>query len=92
MYLLISRIQIYKQFKDFGSRIMVATDIFGRGIDIERVNVVINYDMPENSDTYLHRVRFTLVTLLIFRLEELEDLEQRVLLSLLYRQLKMEKS
>lgn len=50
------RIQIYKQFKDFGSRIMVATDIFGRGIDIERVNVVINYDMPENSDTYLHRV------------------------------------
>lgn len=35
---------------------MVATDIFGRGIDIERVNIVINYDMPENSDTYLHRV------------------------------------
>jgi len=35
---------------------MVATDIFGRGIDIERVNVVISYDMPENSDTYLHRV------------------------------------
>ena len=36
---------------------MVATDVFGRGIDIERVNIVINYDMPENSDTYLHRVR-----------------------------------
>jgi len=35
---------------------MVATNIFGRGIDIERVNVVINYDMAENSDTYLHRV------------------------------------
>jgi len=35
---------------------MVATNIFGRGIDIERVNVVINYDMPESSDTYLHRV------------------------------------
>jgi len=35
---------------------MVATDLFGRGIDIERVNVVINFDMPENSDTYLHRV------------------------------------
>jgi len=35
---------------------MVATDIFARGIDIERVNVVINYDMPENSNTYLHRV------------------------------------
>ena len=35
---------------------MVATDIFGRGIDIERVNIVINYDMPDCSDTYLHRV------------------------------------
>lgn len=35
---------------------MVATDVFGRGIDIERVNIVINYDMPESSDTYLHRV------------------------------------
>ena len=35
---------------------MVATNLFGRGIDIERVNVVINYDMPEEADTYLHRV------------------------------------
>jgi len=35
---------------------MVATNLFGRGIDIERVNVVINYDMPESADTYLHRV------------------------------------
>lgn len=42
---------------------MVATDLIGRGIDIERVNIVINYDMPETderkgngADTYLHRV------------------------------------
>ena len=35
---------------------MVATNIFGRGIDIERVNVVFNYDMPSEADTYLHRV------------------------------------
>ena len=55
--LLFIRIQKYTQFKDFQKRIMVATDVFGRGIDIERVNIVINYDMPENSDTYLHRVR-----------------------------------
>ena len=34
----------------------MATDLVGRGIDIERVNIVINYDMPENADTYLHRV------------------------------------
>jgi len=50
------RIAKYKNFKEFGSRIMVATNLFGRGVDFERVNVVINYDMPENSDTYLHRV------------------------------------
>merc|ERR1711900_38520 len=50
------RIARYKQFKDFQKRIMVATDLFGRGIDIERVNIVINYDMPEDSDSYLHRV------------------------------------
>jgi Superfamily II DNA and RNA helicases len=37
-------------------RILVATNLFGRGMDIERVNIVFNYDMPEDSDTYLHRV------------------------------------
>ena len=35
---------------------MVATNLLGRGIDVERVNVVFNYDMPEVADTYLHRV------------------------------------
>merc|ERR1719207_402869 len=50
------RIARYKQFKDFQKRIMVATDLFGRGIDIERVNIVINYDAPSVSDQYLHRV------------------------------------
>jgi len=50
------RINRYKQFKDFQKRIMVSTDLFGRGIDIERVNIVINYDAPDQSDTYLHRV------------------------------------
>merc|ERR1712167_31211 len=50
------RIARYKQFKEFQKRIMVCTDLFGRGIDIERVNIVINYDMPEDSDSYLHRV------------------------------------
>ena len=39
------RIGRYKQFKEFQKRIMVATDLFGRGIDIERVNIVINYDV-----------------------------------------------
>lgn len=50
------RINRYTQFKEFKKRIMVSTDLFGRGIDIERVNIVINYDIPDSSDTYLHRV------------------------------------
>ena len=50
------RIALYKKFKDFSARIMVATNLLGRGIDVERVNVVINYDCPESADTYLHRV------------------------------------
>jgi ATP-dependent RNA helicase UAP56/SUB2 len=50
------RIARFKQFKDFNKRILVSTDLFGRGIDIERVNIVINYDFPDSSDQYLHRV------------------------------------
>jgi len=50
------RIEQYKSFKKFGSRIMVTTNMYGRGVDFERVNVVFNYDMPENETTYLHRV------------------------------------
>ena len=59
------RISRYKDFKDFKKRILVSTDLFGRGIDIERVNIVVNYDFPEvkegnaptvASDQYLHRV------------------------------------
>jgi len=50
------RISRYKAFKDFKQRVLVSTDLFGRGIDIERVNIVINYDMPTAADQYLHRV------------------------------------
>merc|ERR1711887_210445 len=50
------RLQRYQLFKNFQRRILVATNLFGRGMDIERVNIVFNYDMPEDSDTYLHRV------------------------------------
>lgn len=53
----------FLEFKEFKKRILVATDLMGRGIDVERVNIVFNYDMPqtdeqrgEGSDTYLHRV------------------------------------
>jgi len=50
------RLNRYQMFKEFKNRILIATDLFGRGLDIERVNIVINYDMPDDTDTYLHRV------------------------------------
>lgn len=50
------RIKRYKEFKDFNKRICVATDVFGRGIDIEKINLAINYDLPKDADAYLHRV------------------------------------
>ena len=37
-------------------RNLVSSDLFTRGIDIQAVNVVINFDFPRNSETYLHRV------------------------------------
>jgi len=49
-------IKRYKEFKEFNKRICVATDVFGRGIDIERINLAINYDLPGDADSYLHRV------------------------------------
>jgi ATP-dependent RNA helicase UAP56/SUB2 len=50
------RLERYNKFKEYKTRIMVSTDIFGRGVDFERINIVINYDMPKIADQYLHRV------------------------------------
>ena len=49
-------LMFFHPIQNFERRILVATNLFGRGMDIERVNIVFNYDMPEDSDTYLHRV------------------------------------
>jgi ATP-dependent RNA helicase UAP56/SUB2 len=50
------RLERYNKFKEYKSRILVSTDIFGRGVDFERINIVVNYDMPKVADMYLHRV------------------------------------
>jgi ATP-dependent RNA helicase UAP56/SUB2 len=73
------RLARYQKFKDFQARILVATNLFGRGMDIERVNIVFNYDMPEDTDTYLHRVaragRFGTKGLAITFVSDEEDAE-----------------
>jgi len=43
-------------FRTGAVKILVATDIASRGIDVLRISHVINYDMPENTDAYIHRI------------------------------------
>ncbi|KAK6090284.1 hypothetical protein P3W45_000641 [Vairimorpha bombi] len=43
-------------FKKYEYRILITTDLLSRGIDVQDVNFVINFDMPESPETYLHRV------------------------------------
>jgi ATP-dependent RNA helicase UAP56/SUB2 len=52
----VDRLKAYDQCKTNQARIIVATDLFGRGIDIDRINVVIQFDMAPDPDTYMHRV------------------------------------
>jgi ATP-dependent RNA helicase RhlE len=44
------------EFKDGKLRVLVATDIAARGIDIDKLKYVINYDVPNESETYVHRI------------------------------------
>ncbi|KAF0689172.1 Aste57867_19336 [Aphanomyces stellatus] len=50
------RTESMDSFRQFHARILVSTDLTARGIDIDRVNLVINLDLPRDPATYLHRV------------------------------------
>jgi len=50
------RNRVFHDFRNGACRCLVSSDLFTRGIDIETVNVVINFDFPKNSETYLHRI------------------------------------
>lgn len=50
------RTSTFTKFKSFQSRILIASDLMARGVDIENVNLVINLDIPTDSSTYLHRI------------------------------------
>lgn len=50
------RDKIMKDFRVGRSRVLVTTDIIARGIDIQQVSVVINYELPRFTDTYIHRI------------------------------------
>ena len=50
------RNDIMTRFRKGESRILVSTDLLSRGIDVQQVSVVINYDIPQNVENYLHRI------------------------------------
>uniref|UniRef100_A0A8C8EYW1 RNA helicase n=1 Tax=Oncorhynchus tshawytscha TaxID=74940 RepID=A0A8C8EYW1_ONCTS len=50
------RNRVFHDFRNGLCRNLVCTDLFTRGIDIQAVNVVINFDFPKNAETYLHRI------------------------------------
>ncbi|CAM9623482.1 unnamed protein product, partial [Phaeothamnion confervicola] len=50
------RNRVFHEFRNGATRHLVCSDLFTRGIDIQSVNVVINFDFPKNAETYLHRI------------------------------------
>jgi len=50
------REEIMGQFRSGQSRVLIATDIWGRGLDVQQVSLVINYDLPMNRELYIHRI------------------------------------
>jgi ATP-dependent RNA helicase DDX6/DHH1 len=50
------RNRVFHEFRNGSTRHLVSSDLFTRGIDIQSVNVVINFDFPKTSETYLHRI------------------------------------
>ena len=50
------RKSVMKEFRDGELRVIIATDIISRGIDVQQVSLVINYDLPSNRENYIHRI------------------------------------
>lgn len=50
------RKQIMREFRSGSSRVLISTDVLSRGIDVPTVSLVLNFDMPKNRETYLHRI------------------------------------
>ncbi|KAM7534501.1 hypothetical protein Aperf_G00000113221 [Anoplocephala perfoliata] len=51
-----TRDHVMKQFRAGRSRVLVTTDIWARGIDVQTVGLVVNYDLPQTAAVYLHRI------------------------------------
>jgi len=47
---------IMREFRSGSSRVLITTDLLARGIDVQQVSLVINYDLPGNRENYIHRI------------------------------------
>ena len=52
----VQRDKTMKNFRTGLSRVLIATDIIARGIDVQQVEIVINFDIPRHIETYIHRI------------------------------------
>jgi superfamily II DNA/RNA helicase len=80
------REEVLREFKSKKTRILVATDVMSRGIDVKEINLVINYDVPHDPENYVHRIgrtarintRGEAITLVIqkelYKLKQIEQL------------------
>ncbi|XP_002126471.2 eukaryotic initiation factor 4A-III [Ciona intestinalis] len=50
------RTEIMKQFRSGESRVLICTDVWARGLDVPQVSLIINYDLPNNRELYIHRI------------------------------------
>jgi len=50
------REEAMKKFRNLTTRVLISTDLLGRGIDVQQVSIVINYDIPFKSEAYIHRI------------------------------------
>ena len=50
------RKKTHTEFKNGGCRVLITSDLFARGIDVQQVSIVINFDIPRNEHVYLHRI------------------------------------
>ncbi|MEC7706811.1 MAG: helicase-related protein, partial [Candidatus Thermoplasmatota archaeon] len=50
------REKVIDSFKQGGEEILVATDVAARGLDVDGINHVVNYDLPDDTETYVHRI------------------------------------
>jgi len=73
------RMDVMQRFHDFGLRAIISTDLISRGVDCERVNLVVNVDLPRDGQTFMHRCgrtgRFGTSGVAVAVLEDEKELE-----------------